>query len=191
MIINEGETKEIISNGQVDDVFQIFCNMGELSLGRTPQQSERELRTISAGDRVKVQFSKTENIFAHGIEKSEIFISKEGFFLTFDSKKSEYLVDSIQTRKAGYNGQFGSITVNDSVTEIRPFNADRLSLTIQNLGSSNLYIAVGDDSDTVATSDGIEIQPNGNLTIDSYVGSIHGITTSGNSVDVRYIEEVE
>jgi hypothetical protein len=86
---------------------------------------------------------------------------------------------------ANTSSNYANVTVAVTATVILAANTSRANLLIQNLGGANLYI--GNDS-SVTTANGIEIPPNGTITL-TVDDDIYGISASGN-LDVRYFEEV-
>lgn len=79
----------------------------------------------------------------------------------------------------------GAVTVTNVATQVRPTRSTRVGLTIQNLGSVDIFWG---PSGGVTTSTGIKVPAGGDAEIDAiYTGPLYCIVATG-SADVRFWE---
>lgn len=85
---------------------------------------------------------------------------------------------------AAANLLHGTVSVSTTATQIRPSTSTRQSLTVQNLGTVDVYIG----GSSVTASNGVRIAPQKAISNIIFTGAVYGIAATAGQ-DVRYFEE--
>jgi len=138
-------------------------------------QSNFKIYTTSGRALVLCTITATVRTYSQG---GDITISDGGGSITVDGSVTSSISNAT-------NMSNGNVSVSDTATQIVSSRTNRRGLLIQNDDSSE---SVWIGSSSVSVSNGIEILPKGQVTINNYGGSMYGICSSGKTADVRYME---
>lgn len=132
-------------------------------------------KVARATDRGRVRWAAQSGIVAI------VLVANDATRFAADTPNPRQLV----TSSVGTVLEAEAITVGTTEVELSPADTTRQSVTIQNLGSADVYIG----PTGVTTSSGIKLASNGSLTLDKQTAAVYGISGSAGQ-DVRVAREL-